>query len=201
MAGNPHRDEAVRERLIDAFTRTAAERGYSATTVRDVAAAAGLPEAAFYEHFEGKAQCLGAAYDAFVDRLLAETKQTVGPGRDWAQRVKAAVPAVLSFVCETPARSRLFAVEALSAGPLILDRHSVAASRVVPMLRDGREQFPDAAHLPELTESLLIGGVASLVGDALLAEEHSRLGEMEKELVEILLTPYTGLEEARRIAA
>jgi AcrR family transcriptional regulator len=193
--------EAVRERLIDAFTRTAAERGYATTTVRDVAAAAGLSEGVFYDHFEGKAQCLSAAYDAFVDRLLAETKQTIGSEQDWSLQVKAAVPAVLGFVSETAARSRFFAVEALAAGPLMLDRHSAATNRIVPMLRHGREQFPAAADLPDMIEPVLIGGVACLVSSALLAEESAQLAEMEKELVEILLTPYTGRDEARRIAA
>jgi AcrR family transcriptional regulator len=216
MAGKPHPHGAggasddgegagteteARERLIDAFTRTAVERGYAATTVKEVAAAAGIPEEVFYDHFEGKAQCLGAAYDTFVDRLLAETRQTVGPERDWALRVKSAVPAVLSFVGETPTRSRFFAVEALSAGPLMLDRHSAATDRVVPLLRDGRERFPEAADLPDMVEPVLIGGVAGLVSSVLLAEEHARLAEMERELVEILLTPYSGREEARRIAA
>ncbi len=40
-----------RTRLIEAITRTAAERGYANTTVDQVASYAGLPEEAFYRHF------------------------------------------------------------------------------------------------------------------------------------------------------
>jgi hypothetical protein len=68
-------------------------------------------------------------------------------------------------------------------------------------MRGGRELRPEAAELPDLLEPILVGGMASLVTGALLAEEHERLPAMEAQLVEIILTPYLGRDEARRVAA
>ena len=43
-------------------------------------------------------------------------------------------------------------------------------------------------------------GAACLISSALLSEEPSRLASLEPELVELLLMPYLGRSEARRIA-
>jgi AcrR family transcriptional regulator len=170
-------------------------------TATEVAATARVPTEAFHSHFESKRQCLGAAYDTFLERLIAETLESIDADQDWPLQVKGAVAAGLDFVTETATRARFFAVEALGAGPLMLERHITAIERGVPLLRAGRDHSPDAVGLPPITEPVLIGGVACMVGGALLQEEQAELPAMASELVEILLTPYLGPEEASRIAA
>jgi len=192
--------EAQRERLIDAFMRTAPELGYANTTVTQVEAAAGVPKDAFYAHFSSKHQCLSAAYDVFVDRMFDEVEQASRTGDEWPMRVKQAVAAALAFIAETATRARFFAVEAPAAGPLMLDRYMVAGARVVMHLRDGRARYPKAADLPDLTEQVLVFGTACLISSALLSEDPTSLSALEEEMVEILLTPYLGSDEARRIA-
>ncbi len=193
--------QADRRRLIDAFTKIASERGYASTTVNEVAAAADLPRSVFFEHFSSKRQCLSAAYDTFFERLVAETKQNMDTDGEWPLQVKAAVGAGLGFVSETATRSRFFAVDALVAGPVILERYLAAMNRVVPLLREGREHSPEAGELPELTEPVLIGGIAGLLSGSLLEEDLTSIAGLESELVEMLLTPYVGRDEARRLAA
>jgi AcrR family transcriptional regulator len=180
--------------------RTAPELGYGNTTVAEVATAAGMPSEAFYEHFSSKHQVLSAAYDAFVDRMFDEVEQASRADEEWPLRVKQGVAATLGFIAETATRARFFAVEAPAAGPVMLDRYIVAAARVVLLLRSGRERYPKAADLPEMTEQILVFGIACLISSALLTEEPTRLPSLEQEVVEILLTPYLGREEARRIA-
>jgi AcrR family transcriptional regulator len=192
---------AQRERLIEAFTKVAAERGYDSVTAAEVTAAAGVPTEAFHSHFENNRQCLGAAYDAFFERLVFETQESIDSDQDWPLQDREAVAAGLEFDTETATRARFFAVEALDAGPLMLERYVNAIERAVPLLHAGRDHCPAAASLPAVTEPVLIGGVACMVGGALLQEEQAGLPAMESELVEILLTPYLGAEEARRFAA
>ena len=74
-------------------------------------------------------------------------------------------------------------------------------TRIVPLLRAGRQHYPDATDLPEITEQVLVGGIACLIGGALLDEDYERVAALEPELVEFLLTPYVGGDEAKRIAA
>jgi AcrR family transcriptional regulator len=186
--------------LINAFTKVASERGYGRTSAEDVATAAGLPERLFYEHFENVRQCLGAAHDSFFGRLIDETASGVDERHEWPVRVKEAVTSMLEFIGETEIRARFFTVEALAAGPLILERQAAELERVVPMLREGREHSPEAADLPALTESILVGGAAYLVRGSLLTEGPLPVERLETELVEVLLTPYVGRREAGRIA-
>src|SRR4051794_31680501 len=178
--------------------RTAPELGYGNTTATEVASAAGVPKDVFYEHFSNEHQCLSAAYDAFVDRMFDEVEQASETGEEWPVRVKQAVAATLAFISETASRARFFAVEAPAAGPLMLERYIVATARVVIHLRDGRDRYPKAADLPDTTEQVLVFGTACLISSALLSEDPTRLSALEAELVEILLTPYLGSDEARR---
>ncbi len=190
----------VRQRLLDAFTKTAAEWGYEQTTVPAIAASAGVGEPAFYEHFADKRQCLSAAYDAFFDRMIAEARHAVDSGQEWPLQVKVAVAAGLSYVSETESRARFFAVDAMAVGPLILERYFAALERIVELLRNGRRHFPEATEMPDPTERILVAGAGYLVSAALLEEEGERLLALAPELIEVLLTPYVGPEEARRIA-
>jgi AcrR family transcriptional regulator len=192
---------AERERLIDAFTRVAAERGYEDTTVEAVVEVAGLTEADFQVHFSDMRQCLSAAYEVFVGRLIGEAREAMAASDEWPVQVREGVAAGFAFVSETAARSRFFAVDALAAGPAALGRYGTLTDSIVELMRGGREQRPQAADLPDLLEPILAGGLTSFVTGILLTEENSRLLELEAEVVEILLTPYLGREEARRIAA
>lgn len=64
--GRPPKAEAgpTRERLLDAALRLFAERGFGDTTVRQIARAVGVTDAAIYAHFAGK--------QALFDALMAE---------------------------------------------------------------------------------------------------------------------------------
>ena len=63
----PTRDtkRLICERALEVF----AEKGYAATTMRDVAAAVGLREASLYSHFPGKQAIFDAAVEHQLDRL------------------------------------------------------------------------------------------------------------------------------------
>lgn len=187
--------EEERERLVDAFTKVAAERGYAATGVEEVTAEAGLPRDVFAAHFSDKRQCLLAAYDSFFDRLVGEIEDALDPETPWPRQVRVGVGAALGFVVDSAGPARLFAVEALAVGPPAIERYIAAIERIVAVLRLGRERSPAASELPDLTEAVLIAGAVSLVTAALLAEEQARLPQLESEVAEVLLLPYAGSGE------
>jgi AcrR family transcriptional regulator len=192
--------QSQRERLINAFTKIASERGWAETTVAEVAAAAGTTEAEFHRNFANLRQCLSAAHDAFFSRLTAEVEAAVDDVDEWPYRVREAVAATLEFVEETAPQARFFAVDALFAGPMILERENSELERVVPLMREGRERSPSASGLPPLTEPILVSGAACLLRGALLGEGPIPLERYRAELVEVLLSPYVGPAEATRIA-
>jgi AcrR family transcriptional regulator len=190
-----------RTRLIEAITRTAAERGYANTTVEHVAAYAGVTQETFYRYFSGTDQCLIAAYDSFFERLMAHIDAACSAADPWPLQVKAAVAATLNFFAEVASTGRVFTVEAMSAGPAALERRFASIDRLARLLRRGRDYNPAAASLPAATERTLVAGVVLQISIHLLAEEGSLLPAQEPELVELVLTPYVGSREAKRIAA
>lgn len=54
--------------------------------------------------------------------------------------------------------------------------------------------------LPELTERAMIGAATSIVGNRIMRDQVDRLPAVEPELVQLILIPYLGPEEARRVS-
>jgi AcrR family transcriptional regulator len=76
-----------REQILDAATRAFARAGFTATSLDDVAAEAGITRVILYRHFESKADM----YRAVLDRACTRLAQTVGTGDFDAN----AIPALL----------------------------------------------------------------------------------------------------------
>jgi len=203
--GNGGRREAVgtqeeRDRLINAFTRLAAEQGYSKTSIDEVSASAGLPPTSFFEYFDSKAQLLEAAHDAFFERLAEQAKDACRGEETWPAGVKAAVTATFEFLLETASRARLFMVEASAGGVPLFERKLALTRRFADLLEEGRTRVLPPADLPASTEWILVGGALARISEVLLAEEPGALVDLEPEVVELILMPYVGPEEARRAA-
>lgn len=190
------RRAAERARLIDAFTRLAAQRGFAQTTVESVAELSGYPAATFRAHFPDRRSCLVAAHDAFFERLLRQVDVAAAAEVAWPDQVRAAVAAAFEFVAETAGPARLFAVEAVGGGPAILERYFGLTERLAARLASGRAIYRCAAELPPATEVVLVGGLASRVTACLLAEDSASLAALEPQVAAIVLAPYLGEDGA-----
>ncbi|MGH8718296.1 MAG: TetR/AcrR family transcriptional regulator [Burkholderiales bacterium] len=84
--------------MLDAAAKLFAGRGYSATSMRDIAEAAGMLPGSLYYHFAAKEELLAAVYEAgvreIIDAARNATAREVGP---WA-RLEAACVAHLETV-------------------------------------------------------------------------------------------------------
>src|SRR5882757_6419728 len=97
VAGRP----AGHQALLDAASAEFAGRGYYATSIRDIAARAGVSLSALYHYYPSKQALLAAllhegmdAYFALCDEALAEA------GRDPAGRLAAVVGATVRYRAE-----------------------------------------------------------------------------------------------------
>jgi AcrR family transcriptional regulator len=187
-----------RERLVAAVSRAAGEQGYDKLTVEHVVRYAGVSSATFYRHFATTEQGLMAAFDAFLDRLLLEVHAVCETDAGWPQKVRSALGITLSYLAEASNVARVFAVEA-AANLAATERQFALVESFAAMLRDGRRLYPRAAELPAPTERALVGGIASIISGHLLAEEPQILSDLEPELTEMVLMPYLGQSEAKRV--
>lgn len=66
--------EQRRTQLLELATRVFTERGYQATSMDDIAAAAGVTKPVLYQHFDAKEKLYGEVIDITAERLLAEVR-------------------------------------------------------------------------------------------------------------------------------
>jgi AcrR family transcriptional regulator len=190
----------IRERLTDAVTRVATECGYASVDVERIAQYADVSVEEFHEHFATKDQCLMAAFDRFLERMLEHIDEACATSETWPEKVKLTIESAFEFVTELHGGARLFAVDALSIGPAAVERSCSAIDSAALRLKHGRLIFPGAANMPDPTERTLVAGVVMIASIHLLSEEADQLPLLAPEAVEMVLTPYIGARRARHIA-
>lgn len=189
-----------RQRLVAAISKAASEHGYAKLTVDQVLRYAGVSQAIFDAHFESKEQGLIAAQDAFLDRLWLDVVSACDSPAGWPLKVRAALAAILASLVEASNLARVFAVEAAAASLAAAERQFAVLDQFATLLQGGRRLYPNAASLPDATERALVGATTSLIGSRLICGQVSRLAEIEPQLVQLVLIPYMGVEEARHLA-
>ena len=93
-----------RAELVELAADMFAERGFKATTVRDIAQAAGMLSGSLYHHFDSKESIMDELLRAYIDELLPEYRRIVqegGPAREVLSQLVTA--AFASFERHRPA--------------------------------------------------------------------------------------------------
>lgn len=191
-----------RERLIAGLAEAVAENGYAGTTIGHITSHAAVSRRTFYEHFSSKDQCFVAAYDMVMEQLRERVAEAFEEQEEWPQAVRAGIGALLAFLAAEPNLARLCMVEALIAGPVVVERYDAAIQSLVPYIKAGREGRPPQVleHLSPSTEEALVGGMVSLISRRIIAGRSEELESLLPDLVEITLTPYIGSAEAAQVA-
>jgi AcrR family transcriptional regulator len=191
-----------RERLIAGLAEAVAENGYAGTTIAHITRHAAVSRRTFYEHFASKDECFVAAYDMVMTELDRRVGEAFEQEEEWPQAVRAGIAAMLEFLTAEPHLARLSMVEALVAGPVVVERYDAAIQSLVPYFEAGRKGRPAdvLAGLSPTTEEALVGGMVSLISRRIFAERTGELEALLPDLVEFTLTPYLGSAEAAQVA-
>ncbi len=189
--------ENQRERLLNGVVEAVAEYGYNATTISRIATAAKISRRTFYEHFEGKEDCFLAAYGMIEAHVLDSMLAAPGAGEPWPDRVRTRLAALLDVLSRDTAVTRFFLIEPLAAGGDVAARYREAMQLLAGTLRP--EPPPPDLDM-EVRDQTLIGGIATLIVRRLNTAGAERLPELLPDLVELVLAPFLGREEAKRLS-
>jgi AcrR family transcriptional regulator len=191
-----------RERLIAGLAEAVAENGYAGTTIAHITRHAAVSRRTFYEHFGSKDECFVAAYDTVMTELRKRVGDAYDQEEEWPQAVRAGIAAMLEFLAVEPSLARLSMVEALVAGPVVIERYDAAIQSLVPFLEAGRKDRSDEilAGLSPTTEEALVGGMVSLISRRIFSGRADELESLLPDLVEFTLTPYLGSAKAAQVA-
>ncbi|HYM54357.1 MAG TPA: TetR/AcrR family transcriptional regulator [Solirubrobacteraceae bacterium] len=181
-----------RERLVDAMIELAAGSGYQNVSVAQVSARAGVSSATFYEQFEGKEDCLLAAYRAVTDRVLGQMQpvpaETVKSDSEWSLQARAALGRLLSAVQRDPDGGQVLYMESLAAG----ERMHEERRRVLGEFERRAEVFldstPETGSTIDLPATALMGAVRSIVSRHLRTHAEDELPALADDLVAWLET-------------
>lgn len=166
-------------RILIAITEVAADKGYAATSVRDIARRAGVSQKTFYEIFENKEDAFLAAYaaiDAVIERITAAGLAESEP----RAMVHAGLRAYLETLAAEPAATRFFVIEAVGAGPRVLERRAAAFRAFAAAL---------GGPLPDVDPDLLlvvVGGINELILEHLVSNDASTLPTLAPKVTAIV---------------
>lgn len=189
--------ENQRERLLNGVVEAVAEHGYNETTIARIAKAAKISRRTFYEHFEGKEECFLAAYEMIDAHVRTAMLAAGDPDGPWSELVRARLAALLEVLARDAAVARFYLVEPLVAGGEVAARYRDAMQLLAETIRPESDLDLDV----EVRDQALMGGVTALISRRLKANGSARLAELLPDLVELVLAPYLGREQARRAAA
>lgn len=166
VPASPTRGPAVethRSRLLQGMAHAVARKGYADTTIADIVAEASVSRRTFYEHFDGKAACLIALYEAASRNALKVLREAIDPSHAWEQQLDRAIGAYLGCMAAEPALMRTLLIEILHLGP-----EGLAARRAVNReIAEYMVAVVGSEHVtPELAMAV-VGGIHELVLQAI----------------------------------
>jgi AcrR family transcriptional regulator len=93
-----------RETILDVATDLFAEKGYTGTTMRDIASAVGILPGSLYAHIDGKETILAEVVERAMDRALAIEAVVIDSGEPADVRLRRAITEHVNAVAENPKR-------------------------------------------------------------------------------------------------
>ncbi len=194
----PFASFSAEQRIIRGFAAVVAEKGYPATTIADVAAAASISQTTFYEHFDGKEGALRAALDSSGAQMIAAVMPAVRRTEDWRVAVRIGFEEICAFFAAEPAFASLRMVEVYGGGPeATADRNATGRQIVADLLR------PPQASGEEVSDLVIEATVGAILGvffEAVHKGTCADLPRLSPILTYFALAPMIGAEEACEIA-
>lgn len=194
------RDEtnaATRAALITCGTQLFAERGYSETSVDDVAAAAGMTKGAVYHQFATKAALFEAIFHAHEVEVHGRLATALDAAADAESGARAALEVFFAACCEPGYGTIVFRDGPIALGwsrwrECEIDYAYAFITRVLTALE---EQGRLAQPLTETQPTVVLGMLSSagqLLGQAQPTEQHrlhDELADLFDQMLVALATP------------
>lgn len=187
------RDAQRRQRLLGAATEIIGTKGYAATTIPGVCAAAKVSTRHFYEIYPGKEDLFVDLYD----RITADSYERVGEslkattGEPISRRVQAAVLAYLDPMLEDTRVARIAFVEIMGASPRIEKLRLDYRETLVEVVRTECSASVARGEIVDrdwrFAALALVGAVTAIVYDWALHQPHSSRAALEARLADLAL--------------
>lgn len=129
-----------RWRILFAAAETAADKGYTATTVADIATLARVDKRVFYTHFRDKQQAFMAAHELGFQQTMAIVASAFFSAESWPERVWRGIHAAGQFAATHPSIARIGYVESHAIGASAIQRSKDSSAAFTIFLQEGNQQ-------------------------------------------------------------
>lgn len=197
-AAPPFASYSPEQRIIRGFAAAVAKKGYPATTIADIAAAASISQTTFYEHFEGKEDALQAALDSSGAQLLAAMMPAVRRADDWRIALRIAFEEICGFLASEPAFASLRAVDIYGAGPIAIATRNEIGKQLIGALMGSADQAGVSPTALMLEASA--GAIYGIMFEGVWKGKTADLPRLAPFLTYFALAPFIGAEEACDVA-
>jgi AcrR family transcriptional regulator len=174
-----------RRRLLDAMSQVVARKGYAQTTIADLAAEARVSRRTFYEHFDSKAECLIALYEAASDQALGVLKGAIDPARDWHTQIEQAIGAYLGTLACNPVLLRTLFIAILGLGPQGLAARRRANRRLAEFILQVVNAPARGKPLPAALATGIVGAINELILEAIERDEIEQLPGLTRSAAQL----------------
>ncbi len=177
-------DTEVREhrsRLMEGMAHAVAAKGYGDTTIGDIVREASVSRRTFYEHFESKAQCLVALYEASSRNALKVLREAIDPMHEWETQVEQALSAYLGCMASNPLLMRTLFIEILILGPEGLAARRRVNQEIADFILRLVNAPANKGRMPTLTPWMamaMVGGINELVLEYIEQDKVAQLAEL-----------------------
>jgi AcrR family transcriptional regulator len=201
LSGAPSRTTVdERDALIEAMAECLAERGYEATSLELVAAAAGRSVEDLDRYFTSKEECALAAVETILADGMSTVSEAYSPDTSEGESAFGALHALLGLFAARPPFARLAFIDSRQAMPVsALQRYESGFAILTAMLDRLREAGGEPQPPPTAARAA-IGGGEALVRRELVAQRPDRLPAILPNLVYGATVGFLGQEQALRLA-
>jgi AcrR family transcriptional regulator len=190
--------EVQRARMLSSAVRVVSEVGYQKMSVARVAGGARVSRRTFYDVFEDREDCFLAIFEDALGRAGARVSGAYEGGGAWCGCVRRALSELLVFFDEEPQVASLLVVDALGAGPRVLERRAEVLKGLSARLHEDGVQAGNAKTLTPLTGEGVVGAVLGVIHTRVLERDPAGMLGLLSPLMGMIVLPYLGQAAARR---
>ncbi len=185
-------------RMLSATVQVVGELGYEKMSVARVTSRAGVSRRTFYDLFVDREACFLAAFGETVERARVLVCDASAGEVDWRSQVRAGLAVLLAFFDDDPLAGRVLVVDALKAGPAVLERRAGLVQELIGVAEGGRAQVRGGREVAPLTAEGVVGAVLAVVHARLLGSGGDSLTELLNPLMAMIVRPYLGAAAAEK---
>jgi AcrR family transcriptional regulator/DNA-binding MarR family transcriptional regulator len=190
--------EIQRSRMLVAALEAVEEVGYARMTVARVISRAKVSRKTFYDVFADREDCFMAALEQAAAQVGKLVRDAYERESVWRDGVRAGLAELLVFLDEEPALAQLFLVEALGAGPRVLERRAELLEDLAEVVDRGRFVTNVVREPPEVAAEGVVGAVFAVLHTRALEDGEERFTCLLGSLMNIVVLPYLGSRAASR---